>query len=83
MIKKILILVLILTSSLYAGNAGTIYTWGYFQFIVANLQALSGVIASGNDYLLKIAIALSMFIFTISQALNPKGGAMLGFQFAK
>ena len=84
MLKKILILAFILSSSLYAGgNNGTIYTWGYFSFIVATLNALSGVIASGNDYLLKIAIALSMFLFTIRQATNPKGGSMLAFEFGK
>ncbi len=82
-IKKIIFLALLLSTSAFASNAGEIYTWGYFDFVKESLLALSGVIAGGNDYLLKIVVALAMTIFLIRQSTNPRTGAMLGFEVVK
>ncbi len=82
--KKILFLFLLVSTNIWATNfSGEIYTYGYFDFVVGSLTALSSLIAGGNDYLFKIVTAMAMFIFGIRQVTNPKAGAMLGFEFAK
>jgi conjugal transfer mating pair stabilization protein TraG len=81
--KKIIFTFFFITSSLFAGHSGEIYTYGYFIFIRDTLLALSGIVAGGNDILFKLAMALAMFIWVFKNITNPKAGAFFGFEFAK
>jgi conjugal transfer mating pair stabilization protein TraG len=75
---KLLIVLLTFNTIL---SADTIYTYGYFDFIYNNLLSLSGIIASGNDYLMKIAVTISLLILIFKKSADPN--ANFAIEFAK
>lgn len=80
---KYILLSLAFASQAFAGNSGTIYTYGYFEFVVDTLSALSGVVATNNDFLMKIAVAFALFAFFLKNINMKTTGSMIGFEMTK
>ena len=82
---RVLFLFGLLSISLFAEDyAGEIFTYGYHNFIVENLKAVSSIIGMEDDYLMKIVVGLSLFLLFVRTAINPNGGAsMLTFHLTK
>lgn len=63
-------IVLMLPMSVF-GSTELIYTWGYGESFYEALQALKGF-TSEADYLVKMALAIAVFVFSIGKALDSK-----------
>lgn len=82
---KIKILLLLLTTSLqlFAGVSGEIFTSGYHELVVNTLNALSGLAASNNEPLIKIASAIGVLIMSIKIIFNQNSRNIAGFEVLK
>ena len=82
---KIKILLLLLTTSLqlFAGVSGEIFTSGYHELVVNTLNAVSGLAASNNDSLIKIASAIGLLIMSIKIIFNQNSRNIAGFEVLK
>lgn len=81
---KILLLLLIITSiQLFADVSGEIYTSGYHDLIVNALNAVSGLAASNNAPLIKVASAIAVIIMTIKIIFNQNSRNIAGFEVLK
>ena len=63
--NKFLILFIISSGQLFAGVSGEIFTNGYHELIVRTLNAVSGLAASNNGPLIKIATSIAVLLMVI------------------
>lgn len=80
---KILLLLLITSLQLFAGVSGEIFTSGYHELVVNTLNALSGLAASNNEPLIKIASAIGVLIMSIKIIFNQNSRNIAGFEVLK
>lgn len=71
--KRILLLILLLSPLLYGATPhnGTIYVWGYMDIMENILQSIKGMVMEMGG-LTKIALGVSLLIFTIKKAIDSK-----------
>lgn len=71
--KRILLLILLLSPLLYGATPhnGTIYVWGYMDIMENILQSIKGMVMEMGG-LTKIALGISLLIFTIKKAIDSK-----------
>lgn len=81
--KRYIILIFVLYSQLFSGVSGEIYTNGYHEYIVSVLNAISGLAASNNETLIKIATSIAILILTIKILFNQSSRAIAGFEILK
>ena len=74
---------LITSLQLFAGVSGEIFTSGYHELVVNTLNALSGLAASNNEPLIKIASAIGVLIMSIKIIFNQNSRNIAGFEVLK
>ncbi len=80
---KILLLLFISSLQLFAGYSGEIFTSGYHDIVVSTLNAVSGLAASNNGPLIKIATAIAVLIMSIKVIFNQNVRNIAGFEILK
>ena len=80
---KIIILLFISSLQLFAGHSGEIFTSGYHDIVVSTLNAVSGLAASNNVPLIKIATAIAILIMSIKIIFNQNVRNIAGFEVLK
>ena len=80
---KIIILLFISSLQLFAGHSGEIFTSGYHDIVVSTLNAVSGLAASNNGPLIKIATAIAVLIMSIKIIFNQNVRNIAGFEILK
>lgn len=81
--NKFLILFIISSGQLFAGVSGEIFTNGYHELIVRTLNAVSGLAASNNGPLIKIATSIAVLLMVIKILFNSNSRQIAGFEFLK
>ena len=80
---KILLLLFVSCLQLFAGVSGEIFTSGYHDIVVSTLNAVSGLAASNNEPLIKIATAIAVLIMSIKIIFNQNVRNIAGFEVLK
>ena len=76
--KRIFLILLILSSGAYAAHNGVIYTWGYASLMNDILQAVKCAV-TGIDSLVKSAMAIAFFICAIKKSMDSRVNPVMEF----
>ena len=80
---RILLILCISAFQLVAGVSGEIYTNGYHDLVANTLNAVSGLAASNNEPLIKIAASIAVLIVAIKIIFNQNTRQIAGFEVLK
>ena len=80
---KFLLFLFISSIQLFAGVSGEIFTSGYHDIVVSTLNAVSGLAASNNGTLIKIATTIAVLIMSIKIIFNQNVRNIAGFEILK
>lgn len=69
--KGLIVFITLILPMSMLGSEELVYTWGYGDVMWEALQALKGL-TSELDYVVKMALAVALFVFSISKALDSK-----------
>ena len=69
--KGLIVFITLMLPMSMLGSTELVYTWGYGDAMWESLQALKGL-TSELDYVVKMALAIALFVFSIGKALDSK-----------